>query len=143
MPTGTGWTRSGRLVLFQFDSDPDRLDLVLWVGPGPAEARRRLIDLVTAHQPPYAVPRRATIPNQSYKSIFSRRFLKAEDYQDAALGEIEARIRARWAEFVDRDLPALVGPIHEAASSIAASVADGEATNATISGLVTEAMQDR
>ncbi len=125
LPRGEGWTRSGRLVLFEFASSPDRLDLTLYVGPGPTEARRRLIDLAASHQPPYRVPKSGTRENQKWKSIFSRRFLKPEDYEDAALGNIEARIRSRWEEFADRDLPALVAPIREAAGSLVTSAADG------------------
>ncbi|MDQ3780874.1 MAG: PD-(D/E)XK nuclease family protein [Chloroflexota bacterium] len=142
LPRGEGWTRSGRLVLFEFDSYPDRLDLSLYVGPGPVEARRRLIELATAQQPPFRVPKRGASTNQKWKSIFSRRFLRLDDYQDASHEGIEALIRARWEEFVDRDLPALVAPIHVAARSIATSLADGEATSATTTVLAHEAVSD-
>lgn len=144
LPRIQGWTPSGRLVLFQFDSWSDGLELSLWVGPGPAEVRQRLIDLATAHQPPYSVTRRGTRENQKkWTSIFSRRFLKPEDFQNATLGDIEAQIRARWEEFVDRNLPALVAPIQEAAGTIATSLTDGEAISVTTSGLANEAVQDQ
>ncbi len=116
LPRGEGWTRSGRLVLFEFDSYPDRLGLSLHVGPGPAEARQQVIDLAMAHQPPYGVSKRRTTETQKWKSIFSRRFLRPEDFEDATLAEIEARIREQWNQFVNHDLAALVGPIHAAAS---------------------------
>lgn len=122
LPKGAGWTRSGRLVLFQFDSYSDRLTLGLWVGPGPAEVRQRLIELATASGPPYLVPKRAAEP-QRHKSIYSRRFLKAEDYQDATIDHLEARIKAQWQDFI-RDLPALVTPIHEAVPSLASLSAE-------------------
>jgi hypothetical protein len=125
LPKGQGWTRSGRMVLFEFENYPERLVLNLYVGPGPAEARQRLIDLATAHQPPFRVPNRK-IEGQKFKQIFSRRFLKAEDYQDAALEDIEAQIRARWEEFVARDLPALVAPLGEAETSLAGLMVDDE-----------------
>ena len=133
LPRGKGWTRSGRLVLFEFHNAADRLDLRLWVGPGPAEARRRLIELATARQPPFAVPKRRASETQFYKSIFARSFLRPEDYEGATLSDIEARIGARWEEFVVRDLPALVGPIEEEAATIEASVAVGDETGASAS----------
>ncbi len=117
LPRGQGWTRSGRLVLFEFASYPDRLGLNLYVGPGPAEVRQRLIDKASAHQPPYRVSKRAMSENEKWRSIFSRSFLKPEDYEDGAHGELEARIRARWEEFADRDLPVLVAPFQAVASS--------------------------
>ncbi len=141
LPKGEGWTRSGRPVLFEFDSYPERLSLGLWVGPGPAEARQRLIDLATDHQPPFNVPKRAA--GKVHKSIFSRRFLNPEDYEDASFGEIEARIRARWVEFVERDLPALVVPIKAAAGSIATSPVSGAATGVPIPELAKEVAGER
>lgn len=85
--------------------------------PGPAEVRRRLIDLATAHQPPYRVSKRGTVENQKWKSIFSRRLLSRDDYEDGTLAAIETRIRERWDQFVNDDLSALIAPIHAAVSS--------------------------
>lgn len=93
LPRGERWTRSGRLVLFEFNYYPDCLDLLLYVGPGPTDVRRRFIELAIAHPPPYRVSKRGTTETQRWKSIFSRRFLRADDFEDATLAEIEARIR--------------------------------------------------
>jgi hypothetical protein len=142
LPKAQGWTRSGRMVLFQFESYLDRLDLTLYVGPGPAEVRQRLIELATMHQPPYRVSKRIGV-HQKFKLIFSRRILKPEDYQDAALADLEARIAAQWEEFVDRELPELVSPIQEAASFIATGLADGAVTSAATSIHVNEAAGQR
>ena len=143
LPKGAGWTRSGRLVLFEFQNNPDRLDLRLYVGPGPAEVRQRVIDIAMAHRPPFLVQGRNTSEPRKFKSIYLRRFLRPEDYQDAAHGEIEARIRAQWDEFADRDLPVLIAPIQEVADSIATSRADGEAISETTAGSADETVQDQ
>ena len=135
LPKGEGWTPSGRLVLFTLEGyTGDHLDLNLWVGPGPAKARQPLIDLATAHQPPYDVSRR----NQRWKSIYSRRFLRPADYQDAALGDIEAQIRERWEEFAERTLPALVAPIQAEADTLATPVPVVTETSGSESGLTPE-----
>jgi hypothetical protein len=65
-----------------------------------------------------------------FPSIFSNRILEAEDLesQDGTFGEIEARIRAQWEEFVARDVPALIAPIQEAARSMPVLWANGETT---------------
>lgn len=124
-PRGEGWTRSGRLVLFEFDSYPDHLDLTLYVGPGPAEVRQRLIDLATAHQPPYRVSKRKATENQKWKLIYSRRLLRREDYDDATRVEIEARIREQWEQFVNQEFASLVAPIRAAASPLESPLPDG------------------
>lgn len=140
LPRGQGWTRSGRLVLFEFSNYPGFLSLNLYVGPGPIEARQRLIDLATVHQPPFRVSKRGT--GKNHKSIFSRRFLKPEDYDDAAHGDIEARVMARWEEFAAQDLPALVAPIQEAAGSILTLPTGGETTGETTFALENAAVRD-
>ncbi len=114
---GDGWTRSGRLVLFEFNSYPDRLDLLLYVGPGPAEARQQVIDLALANQPPFRVSNRRASQTQKWKSIFSRRFLRPEDFKDSTLAAIEARIWDQWNQFVNQDLSGLVTPIQALAAA--------------------------
>jgi hypothetical protein len=125
LPRGAGWTRSGRLVLFEFGSYPESLNLALYVGPGPAEARQRLINLATTRQPPYRVSKRRTAENQKWKLIYSSPFLRQEDYENAALAEIEARIWERWEQFVNQDLSALVAPIKAEANSLDAALPSG------------------
>jgi len=40
LPLGQGWTRSGRMLLFEFQNYPDSLKLKLIIGPGPDEVRK-------------------------------------------------------------------------------------------------------
>lgn len=134
VPKGSGWTASGRQVLFEFDSYADRLDLRLWIGPGQATVRQRLVELALANQPPYRVPKKAAGANQKFNSIFARRFLKPEDYVDTTLGEIETRVRAQWEVFVGQDLPALVTPIREAAATVTTPAVDHETAGEVPSG---------
>ncbi|MGI8484028.1 MAG: PD-(D/E)XK nuclease family protein [Thermomicrobiales bacterium] len=118
LPKGDGWTRSARLVLFQFDNNPESVNLALWVGPGPAEVRQKLIELATAHQPPYRVLQRTAFKNQKWQLIYSRPFLLKEDFGNATRSEIEAQIREKWEQFVNQDLLPLVTPIQEVSSSL-------------------------
>jgi hypothetical protein len=136
-----GWTRSGRMLLFEIDNYPDRLGVTLWVGPGPTDARQRLITVAAAHQPPFRVPKGTQ--GKYHKSIFSRRFLKPEDYRDSAFEEIEAKIRTRWKEFVDRELPALVAPLEEAAVSFSTASTDSEKSVESVPVSTDEEVRDR
>jgi hypothetical protein len=38
------WTSTRRMLLFQFNNSPDKIDLWLVVGPGPEEVRQKLLD---------------------------------------------------------------------------------------------------
>lgn len=64
-----------------------------------------------AHQPPYRVPNQQASPNQKGKPIYSRRFLRPQDLEDATLADIEAQIREHWNQFMNQDLPELFSPI--------------------------------
>lgn len=112
LPKSSSWTRSGRLVLFEFSSYPNRLDLNLWVGPGPTDDRQQLIDLASLHQPPFRVPKGPQ--GKRFKSIFSRAFLRSQDYEGAMSDDVSQRIHSRWDAFVNHDLPLLILPIQEA-----------------------------
>lgn len=124
LPRGSGWTRSGRMVLFEFDNYHNRLDLSLYIGPGPAKYRQALIEKATAHQPPFRVRNMGGREGLKFKTVYSRRFLTLEELQDSDLQEIEARIRERWESFVDTDLPALAVPIRDASLALALSPAE-------------------
>src|SRR5581483_9628303 len=50
LKSGKGWTRSGRIMLFEFANSIDRLKLKLIVGPGPDDIRQGLFDTAQAHQ---------------------------------------------------------------------------------------------
>ena len=115
LPKGSGWTRSGRIILFEFSIYPDRLDLTLWVGPGPENYRERFIELASALQPPFRL--RKGSQGKYHKSIFGRAFLRPTDFVDAAPGAIEQLVRLRWDEFITRDLPQLVPPLQESGES--------------------------
>ncbi len=49
---GKGWTRSGRILLFEFGNYTDRLSLNLIIGPGPEEIRQRLFAIAHENRPP-------------------------------------------------------------------------------------------
>ncbi len=50
---GSGWSPSGRLLLFECQNAPDSLRLRLIIGPGPQEVRQRLFEFAVNHQPPF------------------------------------------------------------------------------------------
>jgi hypothetical protein len=54
--TAKGWTRSNRIVLFEFWYYPDDLRLFPFIGPGPEEIRRKLFDVVESHPDTFSGP---------------------------------------------------------------------------------------
>jgi len=104
LKAGEGWTPSGRMLLFEVDNAPERLGIRLWVGPGPAETRSRLVEAARKQSSPFRVSREGA----KWIPIYTRSFLRQQDYDEATVDQIEVTIRDRWERFVKDDLPKLV-----------------------------------
>jgi len=99
---GSGGTASGRLLLFDFWNPPGSLSLTLYIGPGPKEIRRQLLDMARAHPDVFRITGN---PNSNWTAILSRPFLNREMYEYADPIDRDNEIHKRWAEFLREDLP--------------------------------------
>jgi hypothetical protein len=97
------WPVSGRILLFEFFNKPRDLQLKLMVGPGNDAVRQKLFGMAAANPEVLSEPRR---PEGDWGVICSRPFLDERLYgPDVSEAERTEVIRARWAEFLDVDLP--------------------------------------
>jgi hypothetical protein len=99
-------SRPGRMLLFQFDTWIDTLPLSLYIGPGMEQVRQRLLEIATAHQPPFVVDDTQLLTSEWVK-IFERDFLTTEFYEDASADELAEKILQSWSDFLKNDLPSL------------------------------------
>lgn len=102
---GSGWTASGRMLLFQFWNGPQKLHLSLVVGPGPEEVRRTLFDFVLQNQPPFRSRRRVLA--RMWNTVWQSTILSEDVYDGASLADLQQRIREHWETFVRDDLSRL------------------------------------
>jgi hypothetical protein len=104
--SGQGWTRSGRILLFECQNLPDSLKVKLIIGPGPKEVREKILQLALDNQPPF----RPLVKylNKQYNEIFARSFLSPKSYVDANDEELAAKIREQWEHFIANDLPGII-----------------------------------
>jgi hypothetical protein len=110
LKAGSGWTSTGRMLLFEFENLSNALTLRLHIGPGPDETRQKLFDMARTHQP--LRPASKTL-NQQWNSIYSKSFLRAKDYEDTDDEQLEKDIRKRWVEFTNGDLPKIIEAVKE------------------------------
>jgi hypothetical protein len=127
---GSGWTRTGRMLLFEFVNEAERLRLVLWVGPGPEEVRTRLFQLALAHQPPFKPSSR--VLRRKWNGLYGETVLRPAAYADAALDDLTPEIEKYWEHFLSQDLPAITKWVLEEVSRWPQSPA--EATGSATSG---------
>jgi hypothetical protein len=106
LPLGQGWTRSGRMLLFEFQNFPDSLKLKLIIGPGPEEVRKNLFQHALENQPPFK-PQAKSV-NRQYNEVFARTFLSAKSYADTTDEELKIKIQEQWEHFNESDLPVIL-----------------------------------
>ena len=103
------WTKTSRVLLFEFHVMPVRLVLKLIIGPGPGELRERFFRFAQARPQLFNVVGKSV--GMKWKSLYAREFWRARDAEDEAFDAIEIRVRQQWAAFVTDDLPALLAAL--------------------------------
>jgi hypothetical protein len=103
LKSGSGWTPSGRILLFEFQNEPESLKLKLIIGPGPRGVREKLFNMACDHRPP-CKPASKTLMNQ-WNEVFSRPFLSQKSYGDSTDEQLRTEIREQWKQFLTHDLP--------------------------------------
>jgi hypothetical protein len=116
LKSGQGWTRSGRMLLFEFHNLDDSLRLKLVIGPGPHEIREPLFQVAVRNQPPFKPQSKAL--NRQWNEIFGRNFLSAKAYQDCDEDELRDKIRSQWEQFLKNDLVVVAKLIGEVVQSL-------------------------
>jgi hypothetical protein len=99
---GEGWTRSKRILLFEFGNFPNRLGMKLIIGPGPLETRQKIFDLAVESKP-FLKPAFNAL-GKMYSTIYSRDILSPSAYENNELDEIEVNINKKWKQFTESDL---------------------------------------
>lgn len=96
-----GWTPSGRILLFQAVNNEESMDLHLFMGPGPEETRRNILDMAERYPEIFLKPRST---NASWISLFNRPLLKPEAYHELDEEQRERELRRQWERFINIDL---------------------------------------
>jgi hypothetical protein len=104
LKTGTGWTKSGRILLFQFDNGPDSLRLGLYMGPGDPDVRSRIWKTVRSQSGGIFS---GSTSLEKWCTIFQFELLSSQDYQPDDMESIEAKIRERMSSFKATQFPQL------------------------------------
>jgi len=99
---GQGWTSSNRILLFQFNNEPDSLNLTLVVGPGSQEIRQKLFEM--GQRDPFRISH-INLPPKWF-SIYSYSILNKESYEGSDK-EIAEQLREQWQLFLEYELPGI------------------------------------
>jgi hypothetical protein len=101
---GEGWTPSGKMLMFEFGNFPNRLRLALVIGPGPLEVRQMLMDMSSKHDI-FKTGRKML--GKSFNTIYTRDWLKSDDYLNDSYEDLETKIKSRWEQFIHHEFIAI------------------------------------
>ena len=113
---GEGWTKSKRILLFEFQNYKEGLSLNLIIGPGAKEVREKLYNKAQENTSLFNKSKRKLTPQ--WFTIYKKSFLKTKDSEDKDVEEIKKTLEKRFEEFKKTDLPKIEKKIKELKTQI-------------------------
>ena len=104
--TGEGWTRSGRLLLFEIDLSGSDVRMKCALGPGPQAHRDLIHDWVREHGELFN--RSSTKLYPQWWSFHSDRWLTKSRFESLEVEDLKSQVGDRLAKFLDTEVPAMV-----------------------------------
>lgn len=98
---GSGWTKSGRMLLLEFQNFPNLVRLHLVIGPGPIEIREKLYAMAEQYREFNAY----RVLGSKWNTILQLYFVNKKDYEVTDFEAMETLINTKWAQFLEQELP--------------------------------------
>ncbi|MDP2948319.1 MAG: PD-(D/E)XK nuclease family protein [Chloroflexota bacterium] len=112
LKVGQGFTKTGRLLLFQFWNNPNWLGLGLMLGPGDENVRRQIYEAARKMGSPFTLGPKGS--STKFVWLFSKEILPTADYDDLDFEKIQARVQEAWSAFKSNELPLMINLIDQA-----------------------------
>jgi len=104
---GKGWTRTGRMLLFEFWNssrwNPNSLSLRLTLGPGDENVRSQIYEAATKTGSPFTPSPKGL--SDKWVNLFWKEILSSADYNDLDFEGIQSRVQEAWSAFKSNELP--------------------------------------
>lgn len=102
---GEGWTRSGRLLLFEIDLSASDVRLKAILGPGSQALRERIHEWIRNHDTPFNRASSRLYPQ--WWSFHSESWLNQARFESLDVDDLKKRIGDRFNDFVAKELPGM------------------------------------
>lgn len=100
---GEGWTKSKRILLFEFTPYDNRIPLRLYIGPGDENYRQKLIEFFLKNKNTFKLADRKF--GTKWHAVFQKEIVQSKDFEDDDHEEIKKKIDKKLDEFFKHDLP--------------------------------------
>ena len=101
--TGTGWTTTKRILLFELNNNPNGVDLYFIIGPGPQEIREQLYEIAKSNSSIFNKSKRKL--SKVWFTIYKKSIMESKDYEDKDVSEIKDVLKVELEKFKSSDLP--------------------------------------
>jgi len=98
------WTKSGRTVMLEFRNGAASMTLCVVLGPTNDETFRQEFFNYCKTKPDIFKNMTPKL-YQQYVTLYSKKVLGKQQFEDGELSELEPKIRKAWREFLEGDLP--------------------------------------
>lgn len=110
LKVANNWTRSNRILLFEFWINKESLTFGLTLGPGVSSQAIDIREKIVKMANDVGLPFRKTDSSDRWPIPYYSEFLKVEDYEKG-WKVMENEIRQKWNEFTKSDLPKIIQTI--------------------------------
>jgi hypothetical protein len=100
---GEGWTKSKRILMFEFDLYETRVVLRLYIGPGSQEYRKTLQEFFLKDKQLFKLADRK--PGIKWHAVYQKEFLRKKDFEDDDSNARITKLEKKFDEFINNDLP--------------------------------------
>lgn len=100
---GSGWTRTKRILLFEFQNYDSGISLSLYIGPGDTNIRQQIFNIASANKSLFNATKEKL--NNKWTSIYNLKVIDSNEYDNLEDEELKANLTKKFSEFIDKDLP--------------------------------------
>jgi hypothetical protein len=100
---GEGWTKSKRIVLFEFYLYDNRVTLRLYIGPGDDNYRKGLQEFFQRDEHLFKLAHRKL--GAKWHTVYQEEFLRKSDFEDDDAEAMKQKLEKKFDEFVKTHLP--------------------------------------
>lgn len=108
--SGTGWTKTGRTLLFEIVFQADKIFLKLTLGPGPTEVRDAAFAEALARPDVFKSINTGSL-SPKYHQLFQHSIVDWSMLASFDGEAIERMVKTQWEYFVKNDLPAILAVV--------------------------------
>lgn len=98
-----GWSKSKRIILYEFSNYSDKLQLLLYIGPGPTDYRNNLLNMFKLDKKLFNRAEKRF--GKKWHAVYQKIFLSNKDYEGVEIETLYEIIDEKWSKFIENDFP--------------------------------------